>query len=203
MSFSSHHTTLRLPTINIIYHSWCPSWLPDWGSFCQALLAVKFFFSLYFHNVYLEGGMHSPHLRRKIYGPWPLRLEYLHKLFEFFFFMGDISSPIYLFIYLSIWTPRYLFCTCDNPILLVCSNCSIFGMGTFSTWLLCSFDRMTWRWNFAVFVWLGFVYSPSLSVAICSRLILYISLVVFRSAIIPRHSGYCYCKGCKKPRSGH
>ena len=163
--FSSHHITSHHITS---HHNKTTNHQHDLSQLMSILTEVAFvkltsckvfFFSL-FPNVHLEGGMHSSYLRSEDLWSLTLRLEYLHKLFGILLGRYLFSHLfIYSTIYLSIWTHRYLFYTCDNPIILCCSNCSIFGHGNSFTWLLCSFDRMTWMWYFVVFVLLCFLYS--------------------------------------------
>ena len=70
---------------------------------------VFFFFFLYFNNVYLEGGMHSPHLRSEDLWSLTLRLEYLHKSF------GILLHGRYLFSHLFI----HLFINMDSQIFIL------------------------------------------------------------------------------------
>lgn len=145
--------------------------------------------------------MHSPHLRSEDLWSLTLRLKLFGILLHGRYLFSHLF--IYSIIYVSIWTHRYLFYTCDNPILL-CSAAQIVPSSAMGTLSLGSCAPWTeWHECGILLCLFCFVFcTPSLSVTICSRLILYISLLVFRSAIIPRNSGYYYCKWHKKPRSG-
>lgn len=137
----------------------------------------------------------------KIYGPWPWDLSIYINYLEFSSWEIFSSLFIYSFIYQYGLPDIYFVLVIIQYYFAPLLKLFIFGHGNSFTWLLCPLTE--WHeggillclfglvWKFPHFLSL---YVPGSS---C------VFLVVFRVwAIIPRHSGYCYCKGCKKPRSG-
>ena len=141
----------------------------------------------------------------KIYGPWPWDLSIYINYLESF--MGDISSPTYLFIQPFIYqyglTDIYF-------ILVIIQYYFVLLLKLFHLWPWELFHLalvLLWQNDmnvvfccvcFALF----FVLPHFLSLYVPGSSCVFL-LLVFRSAIMPRNSGYCYCKWHKKPRSGH